>query len=342
MTRTAKDHDVEIGGHTGNRNSTLRCDTTHPMVLDLLHQLARPTSTLLRGDGSAESRTTEPRWNVVHIALFTGFAIASIARMIAVADQGLVGVDAHVYRDAAIAALSGRDAWATPPTGFAFAGPPSSLIAWIPATLLPQALATALYGALFFAVALATIRRLDLPIWWLLFTPLWDSLLVVNLDVVVLGMLILRTPLAGLAVPLKPYAALPLFFQTRWRALGLGFVVALIPAPLWVDFVRRGPEIAATLSAQAVGGGLSAWGTWLMLPTAVGLLALRGRGASWLVVPALWPATQLHYSVFALPVARQRPMLAFLLCFGVPGLPAVAVIAEAILESARAMAAQRR
>ena len=78
------------------------------------------------------------------------------------------------------------------------------------------------------------------------------------------------------------------------------------------------------------GGGLSAWGTWLVVPTAVALVPLVGRGASLLAVPPLWPVTQLHDASMALPAARQSRLLAFLLSFSIPLLPAAAVIAEAI------------
>jgi hypothetical protein len=74
----------------------------------------------------------------------------------------------------------------------------------------------------------------------------------------------------------------------------------------------------------------SAWGSWVAIPTVVALFVLRGRGASWLAVPALWPFTQLHYSCLAMPAARRSATLAFLLSFAIPLLPAVAVIIEAI------------
>ncbi len=78
----------------------------------------------------------------------------------------------------------------------------------------------------------------------------------------------------------------------------------------------------------------------MMIPAVIALGVLRSRGAEWLVVPALWPFTQLHYSAIATPAARRSPFLAFLLSFGIPLLPPLAVIAEAtrviILERIRA------
>ena len=47
-------------------------------------------------------------------------------------------------------------------------------------------------------------------------------------------------------------------------------------------------------------------------------------------MPAIWPYTQLHYSVLALPVAARSPGVAFLLSFPVALLPPLATIGYAI------------
>jgi hypothetical protein len=79
-----------------------------------------------------------------------------------------------------------------------------------------------------------------------------------------------------------------------------------------------------------------------MVPTIAALALLRSRDAAWLAVPALWPFTQLHYSVLALPVAARSPLTAFLLCFAVLYLPPIAVIILAIDVVARRAAAPYR
>lgn len=84
-----------------------------------------------------------------------------------------------------------------------------------------------------------------------------------------------------------------------------------------------------SLSDDQLGNLAIDWGSWLMLPTVVALLAVWRRGAAWLAVPAVWPFTQLHYASLALPVAARNPLVAFLLCFPVAFLPAVATIAYA-------------
>ena len=65
-------------------------------------------------------------------------------------------------------------------------------------------------------------------------------------------------------------------------------------------------------------GNLSAVGTWLLVPTVIALAYLRGRGASWLVVPALWPSTQLHYSTIGTPAAKRSPLIAIPVLFHDP------------------------
>jgi hypothetical protein len=263
--------------------------------------------------------------------LLTGFLVASAARVVAVLDRGEVGIDLRVYRAAAVAAISGHDPWAASASGVAFAAPPSSLLPYLPAALLPEPVAITAYACLFLGVAIAVIRRMRLPLWWLLFTPLVDSLLVLNLDVLVIALLLAPGWLGGFAIPMKIYSALPVLLQRRWTSAFVGVAVLALAGPLWIDFFERLPSITSSLALQSA-GGLSAWGTLLVVPTLFALWVLRARGASWLVVPGLWPATQLHYATIALPAARTRRVLAFLLCFAVPGLPAVAIIAEALLD----------
>lgn len=45
--------------------------------------------------------------------------------------------------------------------------------------------------------------------------------------------------------------------------------------------------------------------------------------AAWVAVPALWPASQMHYSIFAMPLMKKRPWLAAVLALPWAGVPAV-------------------
>jgi hypothetical protein len=260
-------------------------------------------------------------------ALMLTFAVVTGQRVIGSYVAGTLAIDLRIYRAAVIAVANGQSPWSASVDGYAFAGTPPALLAFAPAALLPEPVAIVLYWGLFAAAAVLAIRLLGLPIWWVLFPPLAEAVVLINTDALVLLLLLATGPVAGAAVALKSYAAVPLLLQRRWRALVVGALLSAVTFPLWLDFLREREAITATLAAQAY-GGLSAWGTWFMIPTAIALIGLRGRGASWLAVPALWPYTQLHYAAIALPAARRSFLLAFLLCFPYAFLPAAAVVLE--------------
>jgi hypothetical protein len=234
-------------------------------------------------------------------------------------------IDLRIYRAAAEAAIAGRDPWATGANGLTFAAPPPTLLPYLPAALLPEGLAIALYGALSLGAALVALRAVHAPIWWLLFPPIVDSLIVLNPDVLVIGLLLALPRVAALSIVLKIYAAVPLAILGRWRPLVAGLALCLLSLPWLPAFLASRESTTASLAAQSY-GGLSAWGTLLMIPTVLALLAIWRRGAEWLSVPALWPYTQLHYAALALPVAARSPVVAFLLCFPVAFLPPIATI----------------
>ena len=281
----------------------------------------------------------------VSLVLATTFLVVTAARLAGSMRFDTIGIDARIYRLAAAAAMTGGDPWAQADV-FRFAGTPPSLVLFVPTVLLSENPTVVLALAAFAVVGVLLVRRLELPLWWVLFPPLSESILTANEDVLVVWLLLVGGAWAGLAVVAKTYALVPLALQGRWGPVVVGVVLSLLLLPLWVAFFERRDEIARVLNEQA-DGGLSAWGAWwLFVPTLGALWGLRGRGASWLVVPALWPATQLHYSLLALPVARRSPLLAFLLCFANPLLPPIAVIAEfgrvRVVPWARAELARRR
>lgn len=261
--------------------------------------------------------------------LLVVFALNTAERLIGAAEHATFAVDLRIYRAAADAAITGGDPWAASVGGLTFAGPPPSLLPYVPAALLPEGVAIVLYGALGVLAALIALRAVHLPPWWLLFPPISDCLIVLSSDVLVVALLLAVPRLAALSVVLKVYAAVPLALAARWRPLAIGLGLCLLSVPWWGDFFAARGSIADSLQTQSF-GGLSAWGSWLMVPTVLALIALRRHGADWLAVPALWPYTQLHYSVLALPVAAKSPLVAFLLSFAVWPLPAVAAIVYAL------------
>jgi hypothetical protein len=257
--------------------------------------------------------------------LFITFVVVATRKALDFSQQEFLGIDLRIYRVAAQTVLTGQNPWPSDVTDTPFAATPPAILAYIPAALMPDAMAPAVYAALSVAAALFVIRTLRLPIWWLLFPPLFESMLVMNPDVFVIALLVAGPRIAALAIPVKLYAAVPLLLEGRRSAVAAGLLVSALAGPTWILFLTQFGAVSDRLAGQSL-GGLSAWGTWLMAPTLVALYVLRRRGASWLVVPGLWPYTQLHYSSIALPVVARSSMLAFLFSFGIPLLPAVAII----------------
>ena len=138
--------------------------------------------------------------------------------------DGRLGIDGRIYYRAAQAWLDGHDPWlaGVPVSGFRFdfAGPPPTVLAFAPFAVLPEDVFNAVWLTITVAAAVYTIHRLRRPMWWLLFPPLVQGVLVGNPQVLCLAVLLAGSDwLRSLAVPLKAYAALPMLAERRWRAL---------------------------------------------------------------------------------------------------------------------------
>jgi hypothetical protein len=285
----------------------------------------------LAGLLDAMERSLSPwvRHTATECGLLLVFALSTAERLMGAAARGTFGVDLRIYRAAAEAAIAGRDPWSASVGGLTFAGPPPALLPYLPAALLPEGVAIVLYGALTLLGAVAALRAARVPVWWLLFPPISDSLIVLSSDVVVIALLLAVPRLAAVSVVLKVYAAIPLAIGARWRPLAIGLGLCLLSAPWWSAFLAARESVSVSLQTQSF-GGLSAWGSWLIVPAVLALIALWRRGAEWLAIPAVWPYTQLHYNVLALPIAAKSPIVAFLMSFAVWPLPAVAAIVYAL------------
>jgi hypothetical protein len=257
------------------------------------------------------------------------FLIVTVERTSSAVRLGYLALDLRIYRAAAAAAIEGGDPWRAGAEGLTFAAPPPALLPYIPAALLPEWLAILAYAALSVVAGVVALRAVRLPLWWLLFPPLAECLVVLNADVFVIALLLSGGRWAFASIVFKVYAAVPLFLQRRWWALVVGGLACAVSLPLAPQYIANRDLIADALALQS-SGGLSAWGTWVMVPTVLALMVLWRREAAWLVIPALWPYTQLHYNVLALPVAAASPPIAFLLSFAVWPLPAVATVALAL------------
>ncbi|MGZ6272690.1 MAG: hypothetical protein ACXWM8_00120 [Candidatus Limnocylindrales bacterium] len=259
--------------------------------------------------------------------------------------DGRLGIDGRIYYRAAQACLDGRDPWlaGVPVSGFRFdfAGPPPTVLGFAPLAVLPEDVFTAVWLSISVAAAVYTIHRLKRPMWWLLFPPLVQGVLVGNPQVLCLAVLLAGSDwLRALAIPLKAYAALPMLAERRWRALGiLGLAsavsIAIWPG-LWLTYAREFGTISDRITAQSFGGFSASRDTTLLVVTtaAIGVLALLDlRAAGWLSVPALWPSSQFFYSAFALPV--MSPILAVGLAVDQRGLPAQVICVYAAWRLAR-------
>jgi hypothetical protein len=162
---------------------------------------------------------------------------------------------------------------------------------------------------------------LHLGLWWLLFPPLAEAIVVANPHVVTLALLLAGSDwLRTLAAPLKVYAVVPMIGERRWRALAIltiatGATVVLFQS-LWWQYAREFRGIQSWLDGATFGGKSATVqpDLWVLGFVSLGVLAaLKMREAGWLAVPILWPDAQNFYASFILPL--RSPWLAALLAF---------------------------
>lgn len=246
-----------------------------------------------------------------------------------VAKPEVLGIDARHYQRAAAAWLGGADPWLVTEQGVGFAPGPHTLLFYAPTSVLPVALAELVWMALGVAASVWLVRRLGLPIWWVLFPPLTHSIWNGNPQTIVLALLVAGgTVPAVVAVALKAYAGLVLLFRPKDLVIaGLALLVTLPVLP-WELYLRDASTIASYLVGSWNG---SAWRIPILIPpTLVALWILRRNGAEWFAVPAVWPSIQFYYVAMALPAVAQRPMLAAAFALPVPLLVPLTVMVLAV------------
>ena len=263
-------------------------------------------------------------WLPVWFAANAIVGIANSAR-----DTTLLYFDARLYLDATKTWLAGGDPWSVSLAGNYFAAPPPTLLVHAPLALLPIDLGVAITASLVILGAIATVRLLRLPWWWILFPPLVQCVLSANVQGLLIPLILLRIGwLAGL---LKIYAGVPVTILGKWRQIAIlaGIIVVTIPMLPWATFLDRYPEISANLEEQ----------THYALPTitliaaapfALVAMSLVGRErAAWLAVPALWPSQQYYYGSLAMGT-RDRIAVA-VVAVPVPGSGLLALFVVAFL-----------
>ena len=267
-------------------------------------------------------------WRWLPAATF--FAVSGWWSVGSLLDPRSIGSHALIYTDAARAMVTGGDPWVVGPPSAVFAGPPLMLLPFVPFTVLPPDLTRAVWVLGMATVAIASLRPLGLSPWWIAFPPLWEAIVLGHPEPLVLGFLLLRSPAAGLAAVIKPYAALPLLAGWRWRALLLAAAVVLLTTPVlpWRLFLDDLPRISENLARQSLGDGVI--NSPILAGLAVISLLLVGwRRGLWLATPLLWPNPQPIYKVASIPA--MSPLLATLWALPIPGATLLGIIAEALL-----------
>ena len=279
------------------------------------------------------------------IALAAWFILQSyqrIARLLR--DEVPLGQDIQIYYRAVQEWLAGGDPWSAsvavnPHAIFHYAGSPATTVLLAPSALFSEGQFTALWLVLSALSAVAIVRWLKLPIWWLLFPPTVEALYSGNPQLVVLMLLLAGAGRAGvaadtIAVALKVYAIVPLLAERRPRrivyALGLTLATVVVAPWLWTEYLTQFGAISARLERESAGGFSALYHPVLLVPTAIAIILLWRRdrkAAGWLAVPALWPSSEFHYSTFAQPV--MTPILAVLLSvYAQQGLVPVAIMLD--------------
>ena len=249
-----------------------------------------------------------------------------------IAKPEVLGIDARHYQRAATAWLDGGDPWAVTEAGIPYAAGPHTLLFYAPTSLLPLTVSTWLWIAAGVGASVWLVRRLGLPLWWLLFPPLLHSMWNGNPQTIALALLVAGGPVAAsIAVLIKLYAGIPLI--GRWRdaaVAGVVLAVTLLVLP-WQLYLDQGLGVGSHLQTAWNG---SAWRVPVLIPVVVlALWVLRRDGAAWWAVPALFPATQFYYVAMALPAIRQRRLVAAALALPMVLMAPVVVIVLAVIAS---------
>ncbi len=268
------------------------------------------------------------RWNVVaDVALATWFISLSTMRLLVLA-TGEPATDLRLYLRGSAAWLHGQDPWLVQMGTLHYAAAPPSLILMAPFALLPEALAVPILTVVAVIASFWTLRRLGLPMWWIVWPPLVDNLWNGNPQLFVVPLLL--GPAAFLAPIVKAYGIVPLVIRWRWRMVAATVAIGIVTLPIlpWATFFGHLSETTGFLTDQSQ-GGMSAWFFPILVPFAAVALVVMGRQkASWWFIPALWPATQWYYSLMAMPA--MTALTAAILAAPVQGLPAVAAVVAAV------------
>lgn len=140
-------------------------------------------------------------------------------------------------------------------------------------------------------------------------SPLADAFINGSLNAILFPAIIFG--FAPVAAAAKAFAILPMLAERRWRAIAATVVIyaATLPFLPWSMFLADVPVWSQGLMTQSA--RMSAYPSLpLMAIGAIALLMIDARRAGWLVVPILWPWTQIDYAAISVP-ALDRITAAF-------------------------------
>jgi hypothetical protein len=286
----------------------------------------QPASKLQRQLAAVRPRTAGLEAAFARIGLPAWFVIIDVLWVIRL---DTIGVDARHYQRAANEWLAGGNPWSVSEFGFPYAAGPHTLLPYVASSVLPLTLSVAFWLAVGAAASLWLVRRLDVPIWWVLFPPLTHAIWNGNPQTLVLALLVVGTALAGAAAAIvKLYALIPLTFHPPRLVVATVALVLTLPFLPWQLYIEEGLGIG-THVATAWNG--SAWRLPILLPpTLLALWVLRRDGGEWYSAPAVMPATQFYYVSLVMPAVIRRPILAAVLAMPAPLLVPIMVIALAV------------
>jgi hypothetical protein len=278
--------------------------------------LAEPGPTMIGRLAAALDQIGLPAW-------FIAIDLLWLAKL------DVLAIDARHYQRATNDWLAGSDPYAVMEGTTPYFSGPHTLLFYAPTSLLPVPVATWIWMALGLAASIWLIRRLELPLWWVLFPPLAHAIWNGNPQTIAVALLVLGGPrAAAAAVGLKLYTGLALAF--RWREAVAAGIVLLVTLPLvpWQLYLEHSGFISEHLATAWNG---SAWRFPILLPiAALAIWILRREGGGWHAVGALWPATQFYYNSMALPAIAHRKVVTACLAVPMPLMAPLVVITLAV------------
>ena len=242
-----------------------------------------------------------------------------------IAKLDVLAIDARHYQRATNAWLAGGDPFAVTEGATRYVSGPHTLLFYAPTSVLPVVVTTWLWMALGLAASIWLIRRLKLPLWWVLFPPLAHAIWNGNPQTIALALLVFGGPVAAAAaVGLKLYTSLTLAFRWRDALIAGVFLIVTVPFVPWQLYLEHSAAVAEHVARSWNG---SAWRFPVLLPlAAIAIWILRRAGGAWHAVGALWPGTQFYYNSMALPAIAHRKVVTACLAAPVPLMAPLVVI----------------